>query len=79
MVDADPCSSCIEQGKCGRCGASDPAWADDPFVCTSCGWKSDEGEGAPGDDYCCMGECKPENIEEARRLDREATEWRASQ
>lgn len=72
MYDFDPCDDCWGKMKCSRCGL-DPAWPEDSDgsgACPSCGW-TDGTDGAPMDDYECFGECKPENIEAAKRLDQE--------
>lgn len=45
----DPCTECVEQGRCPRCGGSiKPAWDNEgEFTCTSCGYDSSETSGEP--------------------------------
>lgn len=52
MVDIEPCTECVEQGKCPRCGASDLPWDEEAVwdaqdACPHCGWAW----GKNSDDY----------------------------
>lgn len=52
----DPCSSCIEEGKCPRCGTLQPGdypFEDEGDKCISCGWVWDtKGMTPPPDGPC---------------------------
>ena len=50
LVDGDPCSHCIEQGKCPRCNHTHDG---DDHPCSECGWNW----GGNMDDYRPEWEC----------------------
>lgn len=70
----DPCTDCIEDGKCPRCGWEMP---EDEFeetlefgVCRKCGWREDKPDGLPEPlDWCMCWE------EEERRMQEEAEKY----
>lgn len=53
----DPCS-CVEQGKCPRCG-SQVFGEEETDTCSHCKWEYGETEGCPTD-ACWCAECAPE-------------------
>ncbi len=52
MLDYDPCSECVEQGKCPVCGQE--TLNDDGDKCSSCGWncEDDQKTAAPVEPDC---------------------------
>jgi hypothetical protein len=56
FADFDPCPSCMEEGKCPRCGQEsdmldpdDPEWGGEDFICPECSWAERRSEGIPLD------------------------------
>ena len=51
--ETDPCSHCVEEGKCPRCGHQlDGDFENEGDArCPSCGWVDGETEGLPDSDY----------------------------
>jgi len=63
MMDWEPCSNCVEEGRCPRCGGTcEFEEGPDHYVCRgTCGWSSDDDEpGIPDgpEPPCCT--CEPD-------------------
>lgn len=55
LTDCDPCASCVEQGRCPRCGRGsfpDPDASGNPQICGNCGFVELSTDGHPTQPDC---------------------------
>lgn len=77
----DPCAACAEKGVCPRCGQR--VWdgeTEDEWICSKCGCKLDEPQGAPSEPVCLCDLAEEGQAEweaEQATFDREDTDERA--
>jgi len=71
LTDFDPCSHCIEEGRCPRCAAQD-SMDEENTRCEVCGWKCEDATCIAPQPYECDCWELSEDEEEALRRELEA-------